>query len=181
VIESLSSWFLETPMLELYRRGGCFRRRRVLAKQCPEKCVEENPRRRREDPGVRRPGLRADEGEGLGACRQRFEAMAAAEYREVGPVMGVGAPSCRRVVGGREAMLDGSSELGEDRCRPRAARSQPARVRRTVFGDRADLGAVRGRIDALFFHRESSRPLRLRNVSMGLRPPVFTRLEFRVG
>ncbi len=40
--------------------------------------------------------------------------MAAAERREVGPVVGVGALGSWRVVRRREVVLDGSRELSED-------------------------------------------------------------------
>ncbi len=41
--------------------------------------------------------------------------MAAAERREVGPVVGVGPLGGRRMVRRREVVLDGARELGEDR------------------------------------------------------------------
>jgi len=60
------------------------------------------------------PGL-AIRREGLAEGRwERREAMAAAERREVGPVVGVGPLGSWRVVRRREVVLDGPGELSED-------------------------------------------------------------------
>ncbi len=118
-------------------------------------------RRQREPDGPsRQPGRRAAalrlegleiEREGLWGRRQRRKAVAAAERRKVGPVMGVGALGGRRVVRRREVVLYGPRELGEDgsAALERLDRGQSVTAG-AVSGERADLGAVRGRFHAFF-------------------------------
>jgi len=74
--------------------------------------------------------------------------VAAAERREVGPF------GRRRVVRGREVVLNGSRELGEDGSAPFERLDRGQRVAAgAVSGERADLRAVRGRFHPVFFRR----------------------------
>ncbi len=92
--------------------------------------------------------------------------MAAAERREVGPVVGVGPLGGRRVVRRREVVLDGPRQLGHNGSAGSAPFERLDRGQRVpasgVSGERADLGAVRGRFHAHFFRRKESRLPRLR-------------------
>jgi len=78
--------------------------------------------------------------------------VAAAERGKIGPVVGVGSLGGRRVVRGREIVLDGPCELSEDggTALERLDRRQCVAAG-AVSGGRADLGAVRRR-----FHATSS-------------------------
>ena len=95
--------------------------------------------------------------EGLRGRRERREAVAAAKGCEIGPVVGVGPLRRRRVVRGREVVLDGPRELRKDGSASleRLDRDQGVPTS-AVSGDRTDLGAIHGRFHVHLFHRKSS-------------------------
>jgi len=77
--------------------------------------------------------------------------VAAAERREVGPVVSVGALGGRRVVRRREVVLDGPGELGEDGSAAFERLDRGQRVTASAVSyDRADQRAVHGRFHAFF-------------------------------
>ena len=146
---------------------GVLRRRLEPSRRVAARDRGEAPTQRwqREPDGPgRKPGRRAGplglqgfeiEREGLRGRRERREAVAAAERREVGPVMGVRPLGRRRVVLRREIVLDGPRELGEGRPAPLEWLNRGQRVAaRAVSGRRADLGAVNGRFRPVFFRRK---------------------------
>jgi len=94
----------------------------------------------------------------LRGCRERREAVAAAECRKIGPVVGVRPLGSRREVGRREAVLNGSRELRQDGSPAFERLDRGQRMAAgAVSGYRVDLRAVRRRFHAHFFHREQSR------------------------
>jgi len=83
--------------------------------------------------------------------------MAAAECREVGPVVSVGPLGSWRVVRRREVVLDGPCELDKNGPAAFERLDRGQRVSASaVSGKRADLGAVRRRFH-VFFSVEKSR------------------------
>jgi len=149
---------LEEPTHERVLRRRLEPSRRMAARdrgESPAQRREREPHRPGRETGRRAASLGLHglevEREGLRGRRERCEAVAAAERREVGPVMGVGPLGGRRVVRRCEVVLDGPCELREDgpAAFERLDRGQrvPASA---VSGDRAGLGAVHGRFHVFF-------------------------------